>query len=162
MVRRGSTSNHTAGAASSSASIYSAPWMQPSPARTHPIQRAQAAQAAAAATGSGQPARQRFDDSNDQAQLSNQRQPWKGVYRVLWQSGLEREAIHFAWRLMHQGLNLGSYRLPGMLRSGNAAGLADCLCAAASCAGPGAQVMMKMLHGIGGRYISNSRREPCW
>jgi hypothetical protein len=22
--------------------------------------------------------------------------------------------------------------------------------------------MMKMLHGIGGRYISNSRREPCW
>jgi hypothetical protein len=26
----------------------------------------------------------------------------------------------------------------------------------------GEYVMMKMLHGIGGRYISNSRREPCW
>jgi exonuclease III len=141
VVRRGSPSNHTAGAASTSAAIYSAPWMQPSPTRTHPIQRAQATQAAAAATGSGQPARQRFDDSTDQAPLSKQRQPWKRVYKLMWQSGLEREAIHFAWRLMHQGLNIGSYRLPGMLRSGNAAGLADCLCAAASCAGPGAQVM---------------------
>ena len=133
--------SHTPRASSSATATYTAPWMQPSPPRMHPLQRAQASHTAAAAAGIGQRIRQPFDDCMDQAAISRQRQPWKQVYKALWQSGLDREATHFAWRLMHQGLNIGSYRLPGMLRAGNAAGMAGCMCPASSCAGLGAQVM---------------------
>ena len=137
-TRHGGGGQPAAGADGSAASIYRAPWMQPSPARLHPIQRAQAAQAAAAAaSGSGQQLRQPFDDSKDIADLSGQRRPWQRVYKALWQSGMDREASHFAYRLLHQGLNIGSHRLPGMIRSGDEDGIKGCLCPANTCIAPG-------------------------
>lgn len=110
-----------------------------------------------AAAAYPQPIRQQIDDCKDVAALSPTVQPWKGVYQLLWQSGLDRDALHFAWRLLHKGLNLGSLRLPGMIRSGNASGIVGCLCPASSCAGQGAQVMnMGILGFLVGTHSTHS------
>jgi exonuclease III len=125
-MRRSHSEMRGAGA---SGVVYDAIWMHRSGSRAHPIVRAASAGRALPA----QPPRDAFDDSIDRLPLSVVRQPWKQVYRDLWQSRLDRDALHFAWRLLHQGLNLGSARLPGVLASGTMTNAGSCLCAADSC-----------------------------
>jgi len=89
-----------------------------------------------------------FDDCVDRASCSHVRQPWQKTYRDLWASGLSREALHFGWRLLHLGLNLGCVRLPGRLAAGDMAGVGNCMCAATECFGEG-HGSVAMVGGLG-------------
>ena len=126
-------------------------WMRPSPARKDPIVRATAARAAVTLA---EVTREPFDDEVDSCLLSRQGRPWKRFWGDMWSARLDRESLHFLWRLTHRGLNIGASRLPAALHQGQPDALGACLCSAATCDGLGVN-MMEDRYGLVGFLVGS-------
>ena len=112
------------------ANVYDAAWMHPSPARALPIDRARHNSLHAQATAVAA----RRDDSVDAIAFTTHRKPWAKAYDTLWACGLDREASHFAWRLLHRGLPCGAVRLTHIAdRPTSFPALHTCLCSSSAC-----------------------------
>ena len=116
-------------------------WMRVSGPRTHPHLRALASQQARAQGGPPGALPTPVDDSADACLLSRQRQPWRRFWSDLWAARLDREQLHFAWRLTHRSLPVGASRISTALHVGDPARIADCFCCAGTCGGQGVNTL---------------------
>jgi hypothetical protein len=114
--------------------LYRASWMEPSPARHHPLQRV--AEAGAAVTALREQQRQRQQamvgpQVDDTIWAEAPPAAWAGAWRRAHHRRLPRPIQEFAWRLLHGALPTGGdavrFVAPG------SADLQGCLCAAPCC-----------------------------
>jgi len=122
--------------------IYRQPWMQPSPPRAAPAERAALRGGVAAART--QPAAHEGDSADPLLQTGAGRPGWRAAWSQVHAAGRRRHHRAFAWALLHAALPCGAARVPFWPSEADGLAVAACCGNAACRPGPSAGVAARV------------------